>query len=228
MEVERPPTGIIGATVEELRAAGPAPGILSPSTAGLDPHLATMACALPLGDANAALLDETRAGVGADSAFAAVLAHDPFRKLGKFLEELSGHGVRRIINWPSVSVLDGEHAAALEHSGFTWAGELALLREAAAAGFATAVVIHEEAQIGPALEIRPDMLLLTPGLARRDPGRQRERAAEFVTLVTEARQTTEVALRVHLHPAFAGLLQAQLPADVGFIQHRSGAAEPVQ
>ncbi|MFW5970452.1 MAG: phosphoenolpyruvate hydrolase family protein [Halofilum sp. (in: g-proteobacteria)] len=201
----------------------PAPCLLSPVTAGLDPHLATMACALPVGDVNGALRDAAALQPPPDGTLAGVLAHDPFRRTRDLLDELAARGVRRIANWPSVTSLSGELAAALEHSGFTYDQEIDLLRQARATGFRVAPVVHTHEHLELALALEPEQIVVTPGLSTAD-ARERRRQGEAATdLARTARQRSGAPVWLHLHPGFADWLEEIVPADVGVLRHTAGS-----
>ena len=222
MEAEHQQDGFIVATLAEAVALHPAATLFSPLTAGLDPHLATMACTLPIGDNNDTLLaataDGTRPGA---STFAAVLAHDPFRRPAELLDQLQAAGFRGIANWPSVAPLAGELAAALDHSGFRFEEELALIRLAADAGMNTALVIHTREQMAAALEHPPGMLVITPGLSDPDAEQREKRSETVLAMAAEGRRAGAGWVNIHLHPGFKALQSATRPKGVGAIRHHS-------
>lgn len=218
-----PPDTPDGWFVTDCSAAatlGPGACILAPVTATLDPHLAVMACALPVGDINGALEVTLRAAPPPEWAVAGVLAHDPFLRRQDLFATLRGAGVVTLTNWPSVCPLNGELAGALEHSGFTYQRELELLGEGQKQGFGVCVVVHTEAQLNEALPLAPDQILVTPGLGTPERDERRERARQTLELASRAQQESSAAVRVHHHPGFAEMLDAQLPAGIGRIRHR--------
>lgn len=207
----------------EAAAYRPAPCILSPVTAGLDPHLATMACTLPVGDVNGALRDAVALQVPPDGTLAGVLAHDPFRRTRDLLAELDALGVRGIANWPSVAPLRGELAAALEHSGFTYHQEIHLLREARAKGFRVAAVVHTHEHLQLALELAPDQIVVTPGLSTPDARERRQQGEAATALARTARQRSGGPVWLHLHPGFAESLEGMAPEGVLVLRHTAGS-----
>ncbi|MDN3516966.1 phosphoenolpyruvate hydrolase family protein [Aquisalimonas lutea] len=214
---------LVGSSADAV-AHSPAPCLLSPLTAGLDPHLATMACVLPVGDVNGSLRDAAAAQPPPDGTLAGVLAHDPFRRTGDLLAELGARGVHSIVNWPSVAPLSGELAAALEHSGFTYQREIDLLREARAGGFRVAAVVHTRDQLQVALELGPDRIVVTPGLTTAD-ARERRRQGEATTaLARSAQQRSGNPVWLHLHPGFAEWLEGSVPAGVVVLRHAAGSS----
>lgn len=220
MEAERSQDGYIVATLGEAANLHPAMTLLSPLTAGLDPHLATMACTLPIGDNNGTLLAEAGNGkTPGPSTFAAVLAHDPFRRPTELVEQLQAAGFRGVANWPSVAPLAGELAAALDHSGFRFDEELVLLRLAAEAGLDTAVIVHTREQMTAALDQRPTTLVITPGLSSPDAEQREKRSETVLKMAEEARRASTGSVSIHLHPGFAALQSAQRPEGIGALWH---------
>lgn len=222
MEPDHHQDGYIVATLAEAADHDTAMCLFSPLTAGLDPHLSTMACTLPIGDNNGALLAgaDHRTPPGGNT-FAATLAHDPFRRPSELVKQLVAAGFRGVANWPTVAPLAGELAAALDHSGFRFDEELALLRLAADAGLDTAAVIHTREQMRAALEQQPGTLIITPGLSSPDAEQREKRAATVVEMAAEARRTGKGLVKIHLHPGFAALQSAPRPEGVGALWHYS-------
>lgn len=208
------------ASVGEAAARGPGPCVLSPLTALLPPRLADMACALPIGDANAQLLEALPGVADTDWVVAAVLAGDPFRRVDDLLDAVAAAGARSVINWPSVGLLSGELGTALAHSGFDYARELDMLERAQRRGLAIAAVVSDPRQLVEAAALRPNMLLLVPGLITRGNGTSPPQARTFMRLLeTAASRAGEVDRRAYHHPAMDG--QTRLPAGLvnGVIRH---------
>lgn len=186
------------------------PAILVPALAGLGAALADLAATLPVGDANARLLASLDGldGVPAELV-AGVFANDPFRRGDALLGALQARGVRAVINWPSVGLLEGELAAAYRHSGFSLEAELAWLQRAQGCGLHALALVRGAAAAEAAVAAGIDALVVAPGLAVPDAARRREAAAEASAVV--ARLLAPVArpgMLVYAHPEFAGLLDA--------------------
>lgn len=213
---------LVGSSADAV-ARAPAPCLLSPLTAGLDPHLATMACALPVGDANGSLRDAAAVQPPPEGTLAGVLAHDPFRRTGDLLAGLGAQGVHSIVNWPSVAPLSGELAAALEHSGFTYQREIELLREARAKGFRVAAVVHTREQLHIAGELGPDRIVVTPGLTTADARERRRQGEAAAALARSAQQRPGDPAWLHLHPGFAEWLEGSVPTGVVVLRHTAGS-----
>lgn len=218
------------ADLEEAADRGPGPCVLSPLTASLPPRLADVACALPVGDANGAVL-QAAAGVGRIPwVLAAVLAADPFRRADDLLDQLWNTGVRAVTNWPTVGVLGGELGAALNHSEFTHGRELALLARARKRGMRTAAVVATREQLRAALAIAPDMVLVVPGLATAVAAERAGRLAEVDGMLAEAAALAPgVDLRLYLHPLYEAELAPMAAQVRGVVRHprpQDGQASP--
>lgn len=97
---------------------------------------------LPIHDANGRLLAELRnASTGPVRIFAGVLALDPFRRHVDILNSLEMAGCSGIVNFPSVTSIDGDMRASLEDLGYGVKTELDLLRTAIEHGFCALALV---------------------------------------------------------------------------------------
>ncbi|AAB91806.1 conserved hypothetical 20.6 kDa protein (plasmid) [Sinorhizobium fredii NGR234] len=113
-----------------------------PSCEGLGGSAYDSLVLLPIHDANERLLSELRKGVLSESqVFAGVFALDPFRRHVDILKALETAGCHRVVNFPSVTAIDGEMRASLEDFGYGVTAEMNLLRTAIAKGFSTLAVV---------------------------------------------------------------------------------------
>ncbi|WP_439366077.1 phosphoenolpyruvate hydrolase family protein [Bradyrhizobium sp. DASA03005] len=97
---------------------------------------------LPIHDANGRLLAEVRNGITPRPRFfAGVFALDPFRRHSDILKALEIVGCPGIVNFPSVTGIDGEMRASLEDFGFGVKTEIELLRRAVAHGFSALALV---------------------------------------------------------------------------------------
>ncbi len=208
------------ASVEDAETRGQGPCILSPLTANMNPRLADMACAMPVGDVNGGLLEALVGADGKTRIIAGVLANDPFRRPADLLDGLSKAGVNAVCNWPSVGLLNGELAAALNHSGFTYQRELQLLRQARERGMTTVAVVSDGQQLDEALTQGVDMLLVVPGLGTGVEDDQERRTVETGTLLQEAAdRAASVERRLYLHPLYESTLASAVTLAHGVIRH---------
>ncbi|MCC5812614.1 MAG: phosphoenolpyruvate hydrolase family protein [Ectothiorhodospiraceae bacterium] len=208
------------ASLAEAGQRSRGPCILSPLTAAMNPRLADMACAMPVGDANGTLLAALPGIDKTPWVIAGVLANDPFRRSEDLLDALCKAGAGAICNWPSVGLLTGELAAALIHSGFTYASELTMLKQARERGLATVTVVSNAEQLDAALEQATDMLLVVPGLAGGTAEDRERRAEETAALLHDASaRAAGVERWLYLHPVYGSTLLAVAAQAQGVIRH---------
>ncbi|WP_245424425.1 phosphoenolpyruvate hydrolase family protein [Sinorhizobium sp. BJ1] len=113
-----------------------------PSCEGLDGSAYDSLVLLPIHDANERLLAELRNGVRSEAqVFAGVFALDPFRRHVDILKALKAAGCHRVVNFPSVTAIDGEMRVSLEDFGYGVTAEINLLRTAVAKGFSALAVV---------------------------------------------------------------------------------------
>ncbi|MCA1408548.1 phosphoenolpyruvate hydrolase family protein [Ensifer sp. IC3342] len=113
-----------------------------PSCEGLDGSAYDSLVLLPIHDANERLLAELRNGVLSEAqVFAGVFALDPFRRHVDILKALGAGGCHRVVNFPSVTAIDGEMRVSLEDFGYGVTAEINLLRTAVAKGFSALAVV---------------------------------------------------------------------------------------
>lgn len=97
---------------------------------------------LPIHDANGRLLAEVKnASTRPARIFAGVLALDPFRRHVDILKALEMAGCSGIVNFPSVTSIDGEMRTSLEDLGYGVKTELDLLRTAVEQGFSALALV---------------------------------------------------------------------------------------
>lgn len=128
--------------------------IYCPSCEGLGGRAFESKVLLPIHDTNGLLLAELRNRIACPSRiFAGVLALDPFRRHADILKALEIAGCRGIVNFPSVTAIDGEMRASLEDLGYGVKTELDLLRTAVAQGFSALALVDGFAMAQEALAI---------------------------------------------------------------------------
>ncbi|MCZ4093667.1 phosphoenolpyruvate hydrolase family protein [Sinorhizobium psoraleae] len=132
--------------VTDLTAlTGDQPGsatLYCPSCEGLAGSAYDSLVLLPIHDANERLLSELRNGVLSEApVFAGVFALDPFRRHVDILKALKAAGCHRVVNFPSVTAIDGEMRVSLEDFGYGVAAEISLLSTAVAKGFSALAVV---------------------------------------------------------------------------------------
>lgn len=124
-------------------------------------------------DANGRLFDVLPAsGKSRPDVYAAVFAVDPFRSAEEIIHRISRSGLGGVINFPSISFIDGSAGATLEKLSLGVAQELEFLAECSAAGLRVAGVVRSAAAAERLLEIGADFLVAhggPPTSADRDP-----------------------------------------------------------
>ncbi len=216
-----PVHGKTGRLVGHMDDTPPADGelvIVSPLTASLPRALGEIACALPVGDANGALLEALNGAPPENGVFAGMLAHDPFRRTADLLDALCQRGIAGVVNWPSVGALDGETAAALAHSGFRYADELAFLQRASRRGLHTAVRVHDIGQLEAALETGPRRLIVAPGAQATSDADPYALPDEMAAVVDAVETLSGIQAWAFL-PTSGSETERLLPPSVGVIRH---------
>ena len=93
----------------------------------------SLAGLMPYGDANGIVMEmagEVLPVVRNTPVLAGVCATDPFRLMGKFLDQLRDAGFSGVQNFPTVGLIDGNFRANLEETGMSFAMEVEMIGEA--------------------------------------------------------------------------------------------------
>ena len=93
----------------------------------------SLAGLMPYGDANGIVMEmagEVLPVVRNTPVLAGVCATDPFRLMGKFLDQLQDAGFSGVQNFPTVGLIDGNFRANLEETGMSFALEVEMIGEA--------------------------------------------------------------------------------------------------
>lgn len=116
-----------------------------------------------------------------------VLAVDPFRPVGPFLETLRHAGVRAVANFPTTALFDGETGETLRGVGLGAEREASFLEQAARTGFAV-TGFAVDAVTGRRLRgVGAVRLVVHPGAATGDPSRDAGSAANAAAVAAELR-----------------------------------------
>ncbi|TCU31328.1 phosphoenolpyruvate hydrolase family protein [Rhizobium azibense] len=133
-----------------------------PSCQGLEGSAYESLVLLPIHDANGRLLSKLRNGtVPTNQIFAGVLALDPFRRHADILNALETADCPGVVNFPSVTAIDGEMRVSLEDFGYGVTIEINLLRTAVAMGFSTLAVVDSFGMAQEAVAIGVSGLIAT-------------------------------------------------------------------
>ena len=93
----------------------------------------SLAGLMPYGDANAIVMDmgrEVLPVVQNTLVLAGVCGTDPFRMMGRFLQEVKDAGFDGVQNFPTVGLIDGTLRTGLEETGMGYALEVEMIRQA--------------------------------------------------------------------------------------------------
>ncbi len=135
---------------------------------------------LPLGDANAIVLDLGREAIAAAKGapvLAGLCAADPMRHPDRLLDEVQAAGFAGVQNFPTVGLIDGAFRRSLEDTEFGFAREIDLIRAAARADLFTAPLVFTPEEAVGMLEAGADVLVAHAGLGPREGAARRIEAS---------------------------------------------------
>ncbi|TGA95586.1 phosphoenolpyruvate hydrolase family protein [Streptomyces sp. MZ04] len=130
----------------------------------------SLAGLLPYGDANAIVVDMAREVlpvVKDTPVLAGVCGTDPFRDMGRFLDELRAMGFAGVQNFPTVGLYDGTFRTNIEETGMGYALEVDMVREAHARDLLTAPYVFDPAQAADMARAGADVLVPHVGLTTK-------------------------------------------------------------
>ena len=107
----------------------------------------SLAGLMPYGDANSVVMDMAREilpVVKDTPVLAGVCATDPFRDMGRFLDEVKAAGFSGVQNFPTVGLIDGTFRANLEETGMSYRQEVEMIALARARGLLTTPYVFNE------------------------------------------------------------------------------------
>lgn len=137
---------------------------------------------------------------------AGVFASDPTCELDDRLERLIQLGVAGVTNWPAVSFVDGQFREALEESGCTVAGEIAILEQARSRGLATFGFALTIDDVRCFTESGVEGVILDLGLTRKldDVQQHRNQLQRAIRSLNEMHEAVQSTGRNPLCMAFGG------------------------
>ncbi|MEU3738301.1 phosphoenolpyruvate hydrolase family protein [Streptomyces sp. NPDC032198] len=130
----------------------------------------SLAGLLPYGDANAIVVDMAREVlpvVRDTPVLAGVCGTDPFRDMGRFLDELKGMGFTGVQNFPTVGLYDGTFRTNLEETGMGYGLEVDMIREAHARDLLTTPYVFDPDQAADMARAGADVLVPHVGLTTK-------------------------------------------------------------
>ncbi|NEA40415.1 phosphoenolpyruvate hydrolase family protein [Streptomyces sp. SID11385] len=130
----------------------------------------SLAGLLAYGDANAIVMDmanEVLPVVKDTPVLAGVNGTDPFRVMGRFLDEIKAAGFAGVQNFPTVGLIDGVFRQNLEETGMGFGLEVEMIAEAHARGLLTAPYVFDPAQATAMARAGADVLVPHLGLTTK-------------------------------------------------------------
>ncbi len=185
--------------------------ILAPHLAGLSAEIADLVGSLPIGGANATVLEALADARPSPrpAVYAGVFAVDPFLGGPVLFETLAEYGLAGVVNLPTVALAGGEFRRALHEAGCDYERELEALSRAKDFGLEVIAFVFSHDQAMHARALGLDTLILHPGLPATD-GDMLARLAEGAEAVVDRlhADTEPARILLYRHPAFGALLDA--------------------
>jgi len=127
----------------------------------------SLAGLMPYGDANSVVMDMAREilpVVKNTPVLAGVCATDPFRDMGRFLDEIKATGFSGVQNFPTVGLIDGTFRANLEETGMSYRQEVDMVALARARGLLTTPYVFNEDDAQAMAAAGADIIVVHLGL----------------------------------------------------------------
>lgn len=127
----------------------------------------SLAGLMPYGDANGVVMEmagEVLPVVEKTPVLAGVCATDPFRLMGKFLDEVKAAGFSGVQNFPTVGLIDGTFRANLEETGMGYAHEVEMIAMAHDRDMLTTPYVFSEADATAMAQAGADIIVVHLGL----------------------------------------------------------------
>jgi predicted TIM-barrel enzyme len=167
----------------------------------------SLAGLMPYGDANAIVVEMAREVlpvVEHTPVLAGVCGTDPFRDMGRFLQEIRAMGFSGVQNFPTVGLVDGRFRAGLEETGMGYDKEVAMIAKARALDLLTCPYVHNEAEARAMAEAGADILvphvgLTTKGLIGAQTADSLDEAVERVQAMADAARAARPDVIVLCH-----------------------------
>jgi predicted TIM-barrel enzyme len=127
----------------------------------------SLAGLMPYGDANSVVMDMAREilpVVKHTPVLAGVCATDPFRDMGRFLDEVKTAGFAGVQNFPTVGLIDGTFRANLEETGMSYRQEVEMIAHARARNLLTTPYVFTETDARDMAAAGADIIVVHLGL----------------------------------------------------------------
>ncbi len=130
----------------------------------------SLAGLLAYGDANAIVMemaDEVLPVVEDTPVLAGVNGTDPFRVMGRYLDQIKAAGFAGVQNFPTVGLIDGVFRQNLEETGMSFGMEVDMIAAAHERGLLTAPYVFDDAQAAAMARAGADVLVPHMGLTTK-------------------------------------------------------------
>ena len=184
----------------------------------------SLAGLMPYGDANAIVMEmagEVLPVVRHTPVLAGVCATDPFRVMGRFLDEVARAGFSGVQNFPTVGLIDGTFRAELEETGMAYALEVDMIRKARERGLLTTPYVFSTEDAAAMANAGADIIvchlgLTTGGVIGARSARTLEQCPALVDEWAAAARDVnpEVIILVHGGPV-------AMPEDANYVLERA-------
>jgi predicted TIM-barrel enzyme len=167
----------------------------------------SLAGLMPYGDANSIVMEmagEVLPVVSDTPVLAGICASDPFRLMGRFLDDVKNVGFSGIQNFPTVGLIDGQFRANLEETGMGFDREVELIRLAHERDLLTTPYVFDIDQAKKMVAAGADVLvahmgLTTKGTIGAQTGRSREHCVRDVQAIGDAAHNARADIIVLCH-----------------------------
>jgi predicted TIM-barrel enzyme len=154
----------------------------------------SLAGLMPYGDANAIVMEmagEVLPVVPNTPVLAGICASDPFRLMGRFLDDVKRAGFSGVQNFPTVGLIDGQFRANLEETGMGFVNEVELIRLAHERDLLTTPYVFDVDQAKKMVDAGADVLvahmgLTTTGTIGAQTGRTLDESVRDVQAIADA------------------------------------------
>jgi predicted TIM-barrel enzyme len=179
---------------------------------------------MPYGDANAIVMEmaaEVLTVVEKTPVLAGVCGTDPFRSMGRFLEEVKAAGFSGVQNFPTVGLIDGLFRANLEETGMGYDKEVNMIRLARRAELFTSPYVFNTGEAERMADAGADMVVAHMGLTAGGvigarTGRTLDQSVKEVQAITDAARAVRRDILVLCHGG-----PIAMPDDAQYVLERT-------
>ncbi|MEQ8848981.1 phosphoenolpyruvate hydrolase family protein [Botrimarina sp.] len=167
----------------------------------------SLAGLMPYGDANGVVVEmagEVLTVVRDTPVLAGVCASDPFRLMGRFLDQLAAIGFAGVQNFPTVGLIDGAFRQNLEETGMGYDREVEMIRLASSKGLLTTPYAFSPDEATAMAEAGADVVvahmgLTTSGSIGADTAKSLDSCVDAVQAIADAARAAKPDALVLCH-----------------------------